>query len=292
MTSTVNGTGISICKAGNLLTWDGNKSFDAVECVVVFFLPIIPLKFIHTFDWNERQFRMAPLRWSANLVALAFLRRWLCGVMILGTIFGLLGLKQVGSSPWLTILGLSVAGAAGIVLLALSGGDSGRDQKIRRVLGPHGWGTSDPATWTAETLATIYHPADFFHRERFRQDFQAMLDEGRYSEAMWTARYCKVLGDDAEGERLTDVVLNHPEVQTGLAQIGDNSRLWQALFAPTHRSSQTWPTLQTGAGSMSMLVGLMPPAATEGHPLEEPLLSDQNQDNIQDKSRRDDTIKR
>jgi hypothetical protein len=57
-----------------------------------------------------------------------------------------------------------------------------------------------------------------------------LLEEGRYSQAMWAARLATALEDRAEGESLTDEVLNHPEVVAGLERVRRDPGSWQSMM--------------------------------------------------------------
>lgn len=63
---------------------------DAMVCVTLFMLPLIPLRACHVYDQAGGVCREAPLRWSGHLVLRAFLRPWLFAVIVLG-IFAALG---------------------------------------------------------------------------------------------------------------------------------------------------------------------------------------------------------
>src|SRR4051794_14096428 len=81
MPYTMNGVGTHVCGSrGNV----GYNSYDAMEWVVVFFMPVIPLKAYHTFDWNGDQYRFIPIKWSFDLVFRTFFTGWNWGLLALG----------------------------------------------------------------------------------------------------------------------------------------------------------------------------------------------------------------
>lgn len=241
MAFTVNGMGTSVCKAGNSVTWDGQESFDAVEWIVFAYMPIIPIKVYHTFEWNGINFRMVPIRWNGSLVGKAFLRRWLWGVVALGAVITIIGCIEFNQLIWFIPIGLLIGGGAGAFLYALGRGNRGRHCDIRRVLGPHNCGTSDPAVWNDALLEGVQDATTLYQAGSFAEAAPNLLKQRRFADAMWAARLCVALEDAAEGERLTDDILDHDEVQDGLAKIGDKSKLWQALFAPVARAQMPQP---------------------------------------------------
>jgi hypothetical protein len=82
-----------------------------------------------------------------------------------------------------------------------------RPREIRRLLGPHELGQSDPATWTAESLASVRLPPQMFRTESFADAVPMLLEKGDRSSAMWAARLTVALEDAKTGEALTDCVL-------------------------------------------------------------------------------------
>ena len=77
MPMTVNGFGTSVCGGRGNVGWG---SFDAMEWLVAAYLPVIPVKAVHTFDWQGEQYRMIPIRWSFDLVLRTFFSRWAWGL--------------------------------------------------------------------------------------------------------------------------------------------------------------------------------------------------------------------
>src|SRR5262245_10839853 len=89
MPASINGIGTSFCGYAAPIRWEkagmmggGTEDHDAMECFVVAFLPLIPMKAVHTFNWSGSQCRMIPLKRSGALLAAAMLRPWLMGIFI------------------------------------------------------------------------------------------------------------------------------------------------------------------------------------------------------------------
>ena len=81
MPFTVNGFGTSLCGSRGDVGWG---SHDGVEWLVAFYMPLVPLKSVHTFDWQGNQYRAIPIAPSFDLTARTFLGRWAWGMGILG----------------------------------------------------------------------------------------------------------------------------------------------------------------------------------------------------------------
>src|SRR5262245_35945361 len=73
MPQTVNGIGTAVCKAGGDVWGD---SYDAMECFVIFFMPIVPYAAYHTFGWNRNQYRRVPIRTTTGLLVRTYMRAW------------------------------------------------------------------------------------------------------------------------------------------------------------------------------------------------------------------------
>lgn len=229
MPQTINGIGTSVCQAGADVGWN---SYDAVECFVVCFMPVIPYSAVHTFDWNGTQYRRIPIRWSAGLVARTYLRCWRWGFLGLGLLLGFIGVLDFHKSSGVVLL------AVGFLLLcvfafltALMLVAERRHNNVRRVVGPHVLGSCDPAALVGETLeAFAGNPRVQFGCDSYVLAVPRLLEEGRYSQAMWAARLATALEDRAEGESLTDEVLNHPEVVAGLERVRRDPGSWQSMM--------------------------------------------------------------
>lgn len=202
---TVNGIGTAAVPAGRL---SKSGDFDAIECFVVAFLPVIPIKPLHTFNWSGNRYQAIPIRWSLELLARAFLGRWLWVPLIIGIGLLLIGFTDppasVSASTNRLAGGAIVAhSAAGLVGLHLS---YRRPQQIRILLGPHKWGSSDPATWEEVRGQSITMP---YEAQGIQDSVAAreLITKGRFSEAMWAARLAVLREGVTIGEELTDAIL-------------------------------------------------------------------------------------
>src|SRR5215469_8250652 len=83
MPYTVNGFGTHVCGSRGDVGWG---SQDAMEWIVIFFMPVIPIKAVHTFDWKGNQYRAIPITWSFDLTIRTFLGGWVWGFGLLGAV--------------------------------------------------------------------------------------------------------------------------------------------------------------------------------------------------------------
>jgi hypothetical protein len=229
MPGTVNGVGTSVCKAGADVGWN---SYDAVECLVVGFMPILPYSAVHTFDWNGNQYRRIPIRWSAGLVARAYLRAWRWGFLVAALILGVVGFVDIHKTSGVVCLAVGFLLACVFAFLtALVILVEQRHNNVRRVLGPHVLGSCDPAALVGKTLEAFEgNPRMQYGADSYALAVPRLLEEGRYSQAMWAARLSAALEDRTEGESLTDEVLGHPEVIACLEKVRRDPGCWQKVM--------------------------------------------------------------
>jgi NPCBM/NEW2 domain len=231
----------------------GNRriDFDAVECLC-FFLPFVPRRPVHVWNWGRDastghafsarretyySYRSMPIRWAPDLLVRALLRYWLWVLIPIGLLFSV----SLAHSAAFKVAGLIlflVSLVGWIALVFLDGGQ----KNIRRLLGRHRLGVSDPATWTDDLLHVIAPPREWFGTETFAEAVGPLLKQRRYSEAMWAARLCLAIEDQREGRLLTDDVLGHPDVPDVLARIQDHPKRFKELVNLEH--PQPFPLLR------------------------------------------------
>jgi len=186
---------------------------DAVECIVFVYLPVIPFRAVHTFAWNGNQFQMVPIRWSWDLVLKAFLQRWRWLLVILAFVFCIPIFQAKDNREWMG--GVIVVLFCTFLLVGINfllGWWDKRHRELRRVLGPHQLGTSDPATWPEDLLAKIEPPNGMSHLQAAR----AALQQGDFRNAMWDARFAVAREDRIRAEELTNEILADPDVRAFL----------------------------------------------------------------------------
>jgi hypothetical protein len=219
------------------VSWGGTPDRDALECLVFLYLPLIPYKTVHAFNWQGTQYRAIPIRWSWGLVARGMLRRWLWASCILGIICGAIavtegrGAAMPGFSVGMLVLGVIGVGVSALGWWALAASDR-RNREIRRLLGPHQFGSSDPATWTDDLLRAAHGPREAHGTATFADAVPRALAAGALSRAMWAARMSTALEDRAIGEMLTDTVRDDPKVQDALAQVRRDVHCWSQVMNP------------------------------------------------------------
>jgi hypothetical protein len=239
-----NGIGTWFCKADFDPGWGWD---DAVECAMFVYFPIWPLRVVHMRDveggsFASDKYQAIPLRWRDGFVRHVFLRRWFTGLIGLGALLALvLVLVAVSpptgeaarefaiTTPILVPLTpcLIVAGIAGRLWLVPR---TLREHNIRRVLGPHSLGTSDPATWVEDDLARVRKPNELFGVATFAEAVPKLLAAGAWTGAMWAARLTAALENEAAGEALTDSVLHHPGTQEALSKLQPDLQRWPTVM--------------------------------------------------------------
>jgi hypothetical protein len=224
-----------MCRGRGDVRWGGDADCDSVECLVVMYLPVLPFRAVHTFDWNGTQYRFVPIRWSAGLVFRAFLRRWCYVPMVAAIIMGCFtyeAWKEMDGDSFATYsvvtASLAALGPLGWWLLAVT---DRRTKAIRRVLGPHEVGSSDPATWPSGMLAAVDDPKTFCGTSTYAEGVAAQLKANSPVKAMWAARLSTALEDRHEGERLTDEVLSQPGMDEALERVRKDPGEWESLMA-------------------------------------------------------------
>jgi hypothetical protein len=225
---TINGIGTSVCGSRGDVGWG---SFDGMEWFVFLYMPLIPIKPLHTFDWNGEQYRAIPIRWSLGLLARTFFGRWLWGLGCLGIVFLLFAAIGPRDNLFFLALGLPLIALAVIISFTLRFSD-GRNRAIRRVLGPVcGVGYCDPATLTGKLLEQVAgEPRLMFGTDTYSEAAETLLDDGHFARALLAARLCVAVDNRAEGEALTNQILNDREVVGALLQVKRDSSNWARVM--------------------------------------------------------------
>jgi hypothetical protein len=232
---TLNGIGTMVCRASGFAHWGGPPDCDAVECFVVLYLPVIPYKALHTFEWNGEQYRFVPIEFSAALMVRGMLRHWLWAPIIIGVVLCIVALATAAGNLPAALATLAAAmslifvGAAGLWLLYLT---DQRTRNIRYVLGPHVAGSSDPATWNRDMLGGVTTPEEMCGTRTYAAAVEKLMQQRAFSAAMWAARLAVTFEERRQGEELTDWILGDLEVQAALQDVRKNPARWQQLMNP------------------------------------------------------------
>jgi hypothetical protein len=233
-----NGIGTWFCTAHFDPGWGWD---DAVECAMFLYFPVWPLRVVHLREipggsFAPDKYQAFPLRWSDQFVRHVFIRRWLVGFVGLGALL-LLVLVLVtlwprgAASEWawlkpvLTPLAACLVGG-GLVGQLLLRPHARRQRDVRRLLGLHNLGSSDPATWVDEDLARVPKPKDLFGTESYAAAVPALLTAGAWAGAAWASRLTAALESRDAGEGLTAEVLRHPGVREALTRFQRDKTRW------------------------------------------------------------------
>ena len=240
MPGMTNGIGTWFCKAHFDAGWGWD---DAVESAMFVFFPVWPHRIVHLKvvpggSFAPDQYQAIPLRWSDKLVYHVFLRRWLAGSVGLG-LFILLMLGMVtlwpptgnGAREWAVTKPILTPVAPCLVVVGIIGQiilrpRARRERDIRRVLGIHALGTSDPLNWLEEDLAKMQKSEALYGTATHAEAVQKLLGAGAWTGAMWAARLSAALEDEIVGDELTDQVLQNPGTRDALARFRKEAKSW------------------------------------------------------------------
>jgi hypothetical protein len=265
MAFTVNGCGTRVVAGRGILKWTSRwncpADFDGLFCFCLFYLPLIPYRAVHAFDWylstgkfdfrsqekDDTDFcRTFPIRWTSGLLLRTYLRPWLLAILYLsscflaGVAFGVVtGKLTFTETRWFYPPCSAVVAASLGSLLVLRATDR-RERDVRRILGPAERYGGDPVTWTDERLAKAGSAQALFGADSYADAVEPMLASGEYARAMFAARLTLALGlrqgDPATGEQLTDRVLMDTGVQEALVEVRRNPERWCARMNRGYRS--------------------------------------------------------
>lgn len=265
-TFSMNGVGTMVCDGRGIVEWDYSiGDSDALLAFCLFGIPIIPYKAVHVFQWEPGIElglinKQHPIRWTWGLTASAYLRRVWGVLVVLGALllfasyFG--GSDSVGAilaAPpnivakftWLDPLPVRILLAA-LGLLLVAGPIFGRivmdkaerrHQNIRRLLGRHLVGSSDPAYWTRSFLEKVRPAPQSFGSATFAEASQSALKQRDYRQALFAARLAVALENPVQGESLTNSILEVPEVKQLIDSLHKNPRAYSQLIPPSSWSS-------------------------------------------------------
>ncbi len=237
MPLSINGIGTGVCPARGSIRWPGLKSpdCDAMECFVLLHMPVIPYKPIHTYDWKGNKYRAIPIRASRSLVLRAMSRSWL-GILplIVAVVPFLCLLVFIFAPPAADRSGLAVSMV--LMLLVTLGISLGtfqwlkksdqRNLAIRRALGRHQLGSSDPADWNAELARAVQPGKERASKLSYADSARRALAVGKFSAAMWDARFACLVEDRVQSEQLTDEILADLGFREALERIGKHGEGW------------------------------------------------------------------
>ena len=213
MLGTFNGFGTTVCPARGFACIEEGEAgvaFDAVTSYVAFYMPLVPLGCVHTFNWQRETFQQVPLRWSWAMVVSGFARRW----AVLFLIIAIVAAANTGApsrdssitSTHVVVLAVACLTTSAVLYLGFLKFDQ-RHRRIRRMMGRHELGNSDPASWTDDTLALVPTAAQLYGTATFTDAVPILMASKRFSDAMYAARLAVARENGQAGEKLTDQVL-------------------------------------------------------------------------------------
>lgn len=235
-----NGIGTWFCRAGFDAGWGWD---DAVECGMLVFFPVYPIRAVHVKvtpggSFQPEQYQAIPLRMTDEVVKHVLTRRrfqWCLGAgifLLLLVVFFLVapptgnGAKEWAYSRYVLIPGAPILIAIGAIGLFVTRPHVERETAIRQLVGLHALGSSDPLTWLEEDLARAPDCRTMFGTETCAAAVTPLLEARAFSAAMWAARLTAARENQAQGEALTDEILSHPSVSAALERVRKDSKCW------------------------------------------------------------------
>jgi hypothetical protein len=212
MAFTFNGIGTSFCFARG----SGDTGGDALECFVFAYMPIVPLRAVHLYGESGgfvgSKFQSVPLKSSGSLILRVYLKYWMLTPLVIGAILA-------GLNTWRLCRDGTTSGNDGplaigwamtifcLFLYFILWRTDRRNRQIRRLMGSHEFGTSDPAMWDRSVLSAVRPSRELFGTETFMAAVPVLLEQRDHRGAMWAARLAAALEVAETAERLTDEVL-------------------------------------------------------------------------------------
>ncbi len=207
-------------KKGSFLTGQGlARNYDTFVVGLGFVVPLVLRDLVHVWD-----FPLTPVGECKAILLQpdpAFKRRvfvcnWFGAVAVALVLLSPLAFAKV--HILLGVLSI-VAAVACIIVAIVCSRQPSRLRDIRLVLGPHTWGSSDPATWNERICMDVVAPRGTFNLESFAEMARKAIDERKWGTAMWAARLSVAVEDVTTGECLTNDILHCAEVSDRLRRI-------------------------------------------------------------------------
>lgn len=218
------GVGQGFCPGRGFISWNPREGpiadtldydCDGLVCITMGG-PIVPLRAIHAFNRANDRYSYIHLRWSLGLILRTYLRFWLWIPVIMAAFLCVVvcddWTKNWDSALWAmkgAAILLSVSGLC-YVLTAIN---ERRHRAVRLLIGPHAYGSSDPATWVPQLLKVARSASDDESGKTYGDRAVEYLRCGEFASAMWCARIATATEGRASGEVLTDRILQEPRVK-------------------------------------------------------------------------------
>ncbi|HMV99606.1 MAG TPA: hypothetical protein PKZ53_09185 [Acidobacteriota bacterium] len=167
MPHSVNGIGTGLVKASRERKIDGYVQFDAIEALILFYIPIIPYKAIHVLSiWQDEhggeKYDSIQLRPSGRFIAKAMFNGWgnvlliFAGITLLIAGWAFISMSRpMNIKDWMCLGGLTTAFIGGFFCKSIWYLMNETDERIKDIIGPHDLGTSDPVDWSDEIAQSV-----------------------------------------------------------------------------------------------------------------------------------------
>lgn len=213
--------GMSVAGRRGEVLWKKGRQYDCFVVRLGLVVPIILGELVHIWDIPStvleggcKGIRLRPDPAFKRRVLFTNWAGWSAFGLLIGCPF-LWASVHTALGIVSLILGLACLVFAIMCLFA----EGSRNRNIRLVLGPHSWGSSDPATWHKSIGKCVVDPMAAFEVETFAKLARRAIKKGEWSKAMWAARLCVLAEDKETGEDLTDTILDDAEIRNGIFQV-------------------------------------------------------------------------
>lgn len=167
MPHSVNGVGTGLIKASKERNIDGCIQYDAIEALMLFYIPIIPYKTIHVLaiwqaGYEQEKYQAIKLKPSPRLIAKGMLNGWGNVLLIFGggafLVFSFVTLTMSRPSnikDYMFLGGMMGLFLIGVFCKAAWYFMNDTDERIKDIIGPHDLGTSDPIDWPDDIAQSV-----------------------------------------------------------------------------------------------------------------------------------------
>lgn len=220
MPHSVNGVGTGLIKASKERNIDGCIQYDAIEALMLFYIPIIPYKAIHVLaiwqaGYEQEKYQAVKLKPSSRLIAKGMLNGWGNVLLIFGggafLLFSFVTLTMSRPSnikDYMFLSGMMGLFLIGVFCKAAWYFMNNTDERIKDIIGPHDLGTSDPIDWPDEIARiAIKNLMTEAHGLPLTSIAQQAITERKMSKAMLCVRLAMRGGQNPVAQKLFDQLM-------------------------------------------------------------------------------------
>jgi hypothetical protein len=218
-------------------------NFDAVFFFCVLGLPVVPVRAAHVFRYRpaglfEREYEWLPLRWTPDLLLLAWARRATLVLAVWAVPLSLFAAASVyvkdDPDGWALLWMCLAAWVAFPLVWATSRALDRENRRRRRVMGDWKWGSVDPMTVRGSYLAEsdLATPNQHYGAETWTAAAENCVRIHNWWGGLFAARMAERFEDAAAGRELAARIMSDPEVVAALPVVERDQSKWHALLGP------------------------------------------------------------